>query len=286
MRKIMALALVLLALPACKPVQEAKVMARYVPERADDFVFENNLIAGRFYGEALEGNPTSPGIDIWVKLPGKLVANDWYKGALEDPDYYHHNHGGKDCYKVSVSLGGGASAPFVDGQLCYPPTNYRSFEMVEETPERVSFILHYPQWQIGGDVCVSLDKKVTVTPDTYFCDVEDIYRFEGAETLCIAAGVNRHPAQNPDVEEKMSPACYALWEPASDQSIEPEDGMLGVAVVVPGSETSFLTEDGIHGICVKEVRSGEPFRYKFGSCWSKGRIKDGKSWFDEVEKQL
>ena len=27
-------------------------MARFVPERSDDFVFENNLIAGRFYGKA------------------------------------------------------------------------------------------------------------------------------------------------------------------------------------------------------------------------------------------
>ena len=77
-------------------------MARAVPERADDFVFENDLIAGRFYGEALEGNPTSPGIDIWVKKPGALVADEWYKGAMEDPDYYHHDHGGKDCYKVAA----------------------------------------------------------------------------------------------------------------------------------------------------------------------------------------
>ena len=28
-------------------------MAREVPERADDFVFENNLIAGRFYGSSM-----------------------------------------------------------------------------------------------------------------------------------------------------------------------------------------------------------------------------------------
>lgn len=286
MKRTLILLAFVLALASCQKAPEGKVMARYVPERADDFVFENNLVAGRFYGEALEGNPTSPGIDVWVKLPGKLVANDWYKGAMEDPDYYHHNHGGKDCYKVSVSLGGGASAPLVGGQLCYPPTNYRSFDMVEETPDKVVFVLHYPQWTIGEGICVSLDKKVTVKPDTYFCDVEDTYVFTGAETLQIAAGVNRHPAQNPDVKDVQDPKYYALWEPASDQSIEPEDGMLGVAVVVPDGESCVITEDGIHGICVKTVRSGEPFRYKFGSCWSKGDIKDMASWFKLVSEQV
>ena len=104
-----------------KPL-EPKVMARYVPERADDFVFENNLIAGRIYGKALEGNPTSPGIDIWVKKPGRLVANEWYAQAQVDPNYYHHDHGeGKDCYKVGRSLGGGGSGSELHGHATGTP---------------------------------------------------------------------------------------------------------------------------------------------------------------------
>ena len=285
MKKILILSAVILGLAGCKVAPEVKVMARYVPERADDFVFENNLVAGRFYGEALEGNPTSPGVDIWVKLPGKLVADQWYKGAMEDPDYYHHNHGGKDCYKVAVSLGGGASAPLLDGKLCYPTTNYRSYEMLEEGADQVVFVLHYPAWQASETVSVSLDKKVTVVPDSYFCRVEDTYIFTGAETLTIAAGVNRHPAQETLVDEELGSGSYALWEHASDQSIEPEDGFLGVAVVVPDAGTSFVTEDGIHGLCTREIHSGEAFRYSFGSCWSKGEIKDAATWFKLVNTQ-
>jgi len=285
MKKLLIFSALILTLAGCKGAPEVKVMARYVPERADDFVFENNLVAGRFYGEALEGNPTSPGIDIWVKLPGKLVADQWYKGAMVDPDYYHHNHGGKDCYKVAVSLGGGASAPLLDGNLCYPSTNYRSFEMVEVRPDKVVFILNYPVWQASESVSVSLHKKVTVLPDSYFCDVEDTYTFAGTETLTIATGVNRHPTQETLVEERLGTGYYALWEHASDQSIEPEDGLLGVAVVVPEAGESFVTEDGIHGICTREIRSGEAFRYSFGSCWSKGEIKDAAAWFNLVSKQ-
>ena len=73
--------------PAVAEVSGPRVMARAVPERKDDFVFENDLIAGRFYGKALEGDPTSPGIDVWVKLPGALVADDWYAHAVSDTEY-------------------------------------------------------------------------------------------------------------------------------------------------------------------------------------------------------
>ena len=274
------------ALAGCKqqPV-EPKVMARFVPERSDDFVFENNLVAGRFYGQALEGNPTSPGIDIWVKMPGKLVADVWYAEAQKDPNYYHHNHDGKDCYKVAVSLGGGASAPLIDGKLAMPATNYRSWEVVEQTPDKVVFVLHYPEWEAAEGVKVSLDKQVTVTADSYFCRVDDTYKFTGAETLTVAAGLLRHSAQETIEQERLTPVSYAIWEHASDQSVEPEDGMLGVAVVVPGAKDVCVHEDLDHGIATREIKSGEVFTYCFGSCWSKGDLKTAEEWFAEVEKQ-
>lgn len=284
MKKSIAIAAALLALAACAPkTEEQKVMARAVPERADDFVFENNLIAGRIYGKALEGNPTAPGIDIWVKMPGKLVADEWYAAAQQDPNYYHHNHGdGKDCYKVAVSLGAGASVPVIDGQLAYPATNYRSYEIVKQTPDTVEFVLSYPEWK-AGDVTVSLDKKISVYADSYFCKVEDSYSFSGADNLTVAAGVFRHPEQQTIEKEHTGADRYAIWEHASDQSIEPEDGMLGVAVYVPGCESVSVTEDGMHGLCSKSVKPGETFSYWFGSCWSKADIKTAEDWFALVD---
>ena len=282
MKKILIAILALSALFACQP--QKKVMARFVPERSDDFVFENNLIAGRFYGQALEGNPTSPGIDIWVKLPGRLVADEWYEGyKTESDEYYHHDHGGKDCYKVSVSLGGGASAPLLSGNLCYPATNYRSYDIVEDTPQKVVFTLHYPEWTVADTVKVALDKTVTVVPDTYFCDVEDIYIFTGKDSLVIAAGVNLHTSQETVQREMVLPNSIAIWEHASDQTFEPEDGMLGVAVVMPEAEHTFITADGTHLVATRKIVSGEPVRYSFGSCWSKGDVKTADDWFKMVE---
>lgn len=285
MKKIMLIALAALSLAACAPKQaEQKVTARFVPERLDDFVFENNLVAGRFYGHAIEGNPTSPGIDIWVKMPGKLVADSWYAEAQKDPEYYHHNHGdGKDCYKVAVSLGGGASAPLVDGRLALPATNYRSWEIVEQGPEKIVFVLHYPEWEAAEGLKVSLDKQVTVCADSYFCRVDDSYKFSGAETLTVAAGMIRHGALKTIEQEKNGADRCAIWEHASDQSIEPEDGMIGVAVVMPGAEKAYADEALDHSLCVKTVKPGETLTYYYGSCWSKADVKTPEAWFALVE---
>ncbi|MBP5690141.1 MAG: DUF4861 family protein [Bacteroidales bacterium] len=290
-RAILLLAAAVMLIPGCKnatkgapapAAPEKKVMARAVPERADDFVFENDLIAGRFYGEALEGNPTSPGIDIWVKLPGALVADSWYAEAQNDPEYYHHDHGGKDCYKVAVSLGGGASVPLVDGKFAFAPTNYRSSEILEDSPEKVVFVLHYPEWEVGS-LKVSLDKKVTVIAGSYFSEVEDTYNYTGAESLTVAAGFFLH-GRGGESEMFSTTDRIAVWEVASDQSVEPEDGMIGVAVVMPGAEKVYVDSTLDHALCLKTVASGEPLRYSFASAWSKGNIKTSGDWFAEVEK--
>ena len=291
MKKSLLIALALVCALACSPkkAEEPKVMARAVPERADDFVFENDLIAGRFYGQALEGNPTSPGIDIWVKMPGKLVADEWYEHAVnEDPDYYHHDHGGKDCYKVAVSLGGGASAPYVDFKLRYPATNYRSCEILEQTPTRVRFALEYPAWDVDG-MPVSLRKEVSLEAGSYFADVTDWYSFpEEAGELTVAAGIKLHGAQETVVDSHDGDNnSFAIWEHASDQSIEPEDGMLGVAIAAPDlvDPLLYIDFDEDHALLIGTVRPGEPFRYRFGSCWSKGNIKTAEDWFALVDAQ-
>lgn len=260
--------------------EPASVMARFVPERADDFVFENDLVCGRIYGEALETETISPGVDVWVKMPGALVADQRYKDDLENGRSYHIDWGnGKDCYKVGRSLGAGASAPIVDGVLYLPETNFRSYVIESRTADEVVFTLHYPQWDVNG-TAVALDKTVTVRAGTYFCSVKDVYTFSDPEvSMSIACGVFRHVNDATIVKEMISEDSYAIWERASDQSVEPEDGMLGVGVKMPGAEWVGYTADETHGVCVRAVRSGEPVQYEFASCWSKAQIKDPESWF-------
>ena len=256
------------------------VMARYVPERAGDFIFENNLSCGRIYGEALETSMVSPGVDIWVKTPGGLVANGRYAGTLAGKSFHKDWGDGKDCYEVGISLGGGASSPIIDGRLEFPATNYRSWEVTEDKPEKVVFVLHYPEWKVGNGT-VSLDKKVTVVPNTYFFKAEDTYSFSGfpGDTLSIAAGIYLHPDKQTVDREYTDLRSCAIWERASDQAQENEDGMLGVAVVMPEAGWVGATQDGSHLVCTKTIRSGETVTYWFGSCWSKGSISNPDKWF-------
>ena len=53
----------------------AEAFGRQVPERYDDYAWENNKVAYRLYGPALETSPeklVTPGIDVWVKCTEKL----------------------------------------------------------------------------------------------------------------------------------------------------------------------------------------------------------------------
>src|SRR5581483_6079764 len=78
--------------------EDFKAYGRFVRERFDDFAWENDRIAHRMYGKALEtwqGEPlTSSAVDVWVKRVPQLVINGWYM-----LDNYHSDHGeGADFY--------------------------------------------------------------------------------------------------------------------------------------------------------------------------------------------
>ena len=78
-----------------RAVFDTLVNSRYVPERKDDYEFENNLVLGRIYGPALEG-PRTFGPDIFIKNTPELVFDRWLAGRD-----FHRNHGeGMDCYRV------------------------------------------------------------------------------------------------------------------------------------------------------------------------------------------
>ena len=69
--------------PSAVPLP-ALVFGREAPERKDDFAWENELVAYRVYGPALEatGEITS-GIDVWSKRVPNFVIDDFYSGILK-----------------------------------------------------------------------------------------------------------------------------------------------------------------------------------------------------------
>lgn len=249
-RIILAAAVALLALAGCRPAEKA--VAKELPDGGIEF--ENNLIAGRF---------TASGLDVLVKeKDGKA----------------------KDVYDADNSLGGGASAPFINGKLCFPTGGCNSGSIEHHGPDTVVFTLLYPEWEAAEGIRVSLKKTVTVVADSYFCDVEDVYHFSGAPALVIAAGFTRHQALGTiEVEHNMTDRL-SIWEAASDQA-EQDGGSLGIAAIMPDAQMRIFPTDRSHSLLIKAVESDDPVSYKIGSCWSKGDIKTAETWFKKVDNQ-
>jgi len=101
--------------------QQFRAYGRFVRERFDDFAWENDCIAHRTYGRALEtwqGEPlTSSPIDIWSKRTARLVINDWYMA-----DRYHADSGeGADFYSAGKSRGCGGNGLWAADRLWTSP---------------------------------------------------------------------------------------------------------------------------------------------------------------------
>jgi hypothetical protein len=65
--------------------------SRFVPERTDDYTWENNRVAFRVYGptaqkmveEGAKGGTLSSGVDAWLKKVEFPIINKWYKKETE-----------------------------------------------------------------------------------------------------------------------------------------------------------------------------------------------------------
>ena len=104
-----------LALRKGKPTPvAAKTYARYVPERYDDFAWENDKVAFRIYGAALNGRSDNAyGSDIWAKRTSQLILNKWYK----QNNYHKDNGEGLDYYHVGLTLGAGDMGVFLKDSI-------------------------------------------------------------------------------------------------------------------------------------------------------------------------
>lgn len=255
----------------------AQAYGRQVPERYDDYAWENNKVAYRLYGPALETSPeklVTPGIDVWVKCTEKLVIDDWYRKGD-----YHHNYGdGMDCYKVGRTLGGGSSVPFAGGRFWMMPHNYATQQTLDNGPIRTTVRLTYAPFEVDGTQ-VSLTKIISLDANRRFNRMENIY--EGSFTeMPVAAGFVRH-----DVKQTRTGADWlALCEAASDSKDPARDGDIYAAVVLPGAQ--ILSDTLSHAVAVKRVRPGENLTYYAGTGWSQGGVEDMEEWLETVQEQV
>lgn len=247
---------------------DAKTYARYIPERFDDFAWENDKIAFRMYGKALEGRPDdAQGLDIWAKRTDQLVIDQWYKTGD-----YHKDHGqGLDYYSVGMTLGAGDIAPVVDGQIVYSK-HYRGHEVLDNGPLRSTFRLTYEPWEVNGKN-VSVTKTITLDAGSQLNKVEAVYHYEGTEKLPVAAGIVLRKEDGGKIMKLANQQIIGYWEPQHGQ-----DGTLGIAIIGKSPITG-VTEIAGQLLAQFKALADQPLVYYNGGAWNKaGEITSADAW--------
>ena len=268
---------------AVAPVFPTKVFARYVPERLDDFAWENDKVGHRTYGPALgapapEGSGKevleTSGLDIWFKRVPYPIVDRWYN---KGHDHYHHDEGeGMDMYNVGKSRGAGGTGIW-DGKTLYTGRNYTTWKVLANGPVRAIFELAYDAWDASGTK-VSEVKRFTVDAGHYLDQIDSTFTFTGPKELTVAVGLNKNPTdkgQDPQVALTESPDVPALTQWVTQKS----NGAFGTAIVLPTALKPAFAADDKNSLILASVQSGRPLRYYVGAAWTRGGdIATQKDW--------
>ena len=266
------------------PPFPVKAFARYVPERLDDFAWENDKIGHRTYGQALAA-PAPPGsdkevlvtsgVDIWFKRPSYPIIDRWYN---KGHDHYHKDEGeGLDMYAVGRTRGAGGTGIW-NGSRLFTSRNYSAWRVITNGPVRAVFELTYDAWDADG-VQVAEVKRFTVDAGHFFDTVDSTFTAPGQQALTVALGLNKKPAypeQQPAVATYRAPATLMQW--VKQRSA----GDFGTAIILPGADR--YAADADNELILGEARSGQPLRYYLGAGvnWS-GEFPTAQAWQSYVE---
>jgi hypothetical protein len=278
---------------------EYKVLARLVPERMDDFAWENNRIAYRVYGPALQKvDGPSNGFDVWCKRTDHLIIDKWYDLDLSGKATYHHDNGeGLDCYKVGRTLGCGAMAPYINGSLVLG-NNFTLSKILDNGPIRTSFELTYPPLEFKGRYAIE-QRRISLDANKQLNRISEV--FVGSDDITVAAGialknggtVATTAAADPRHKPLLAPEKgYIMYSEKADKlpTDSIDNGVIFSAVVFPDGGMIDAKVENDHVLALGEYKAGEPFVYYSGAGWSKAgagwgvnRYPTAKAWQDYID---
>lgn len=213
--------------------------SRFVPERTDDYAWENNRVAFRTYGpiaqemveKNIAGGTLSSGIDAWLKRVDYPIINKWYKKYTTKTGSYHEDTGeGLDNFHVGNSRGIGGIALKTDSIYAFSK-NFVSWKTITTGPIRTSFILNYNAWETDGNEIresklISLDYGSNLSKFTI--------SITGTNT--IYPGITLHKKDG-NITTNLKEGWLSYWEPLDDSEI-------GLGIIIPeGNMSDFETYD-------------------------------------------
>ena len=275
MKRALYLLLVLICLTACqKETVQPKVYGRYVPERKDDFAWENEYAAWRMYGPALRPENPSNGVDLWLKASPELVVDSFYyrEHVLGLP--YHINYGkGLDCYKVGHTCGAGGLVVIANDKT-YIGGAYDRWEILEQTPYKFVFRLEYDSLLVDGQI---LQESITITAEAgepmNKAQVVLTGDYEGE--LLVGGGIYMHDTiEHFEVYDALGTVYYeedALSDKTAAQMNYDYNGSTSqgrVYITVRTPEATVLDMQDGNLVAVKPYILGDTLTYYFGATWS------------------
>lgn len=256
------------------PSFKSKTYARYVPERKDDFAWENDVVAFRMYGNALEGtSEDAQGIDYWAKHTVNLVINNWYKG-----NDYHKDHGeGLDYYSVGQTLGAGDIALYHHNTIQFTK-HYRAHQVLDNGPLRTTFKLGFEPQTIE-DQEISFSKTISIDAGQNFNKVTiDFVNKQGKKTP-VVVGLAKRKESNPEAEFDKEDKTLVYWEPNINHA-----GRTGTALILTNQKAQYIDSDEKQFLVKTDISNHKPFVYYNGAAWDKaGKITSFDQWEDAVE---
>ncbi len=285
------------------PPPIVKTFARYVPERYDDFAWENDRTAHRAYGLALipAENTISSAPDVWIKKHRQLIVDIMYKTGR-----YHEDNGEfMDDYRVGRSRGCGGVGIW-DGKKLYTSSNYRNWKLITTGPIRSEFELTYDAWNAGNDRKVSEVKRYTIDAGWWFTKAQSFFSSEDKSPLTVGVGLAERACptnREAFVTRDQGEGWMSYWQPEDKPK-----GIIGVAIVLPkGSVQAFtndaptLPDSALHAmvpqptqegyppirnlLAITRAEVGQPLTYYFGACWDRsGDFTNHVQWEAYVKR--
>lgn len=260
--------------------EQYKAFGRFNRERFDDFVWENDRIAHRTYGKALEtweGEPLSSStIDIWSKRTAKMVVNDWYLS-----DDYHTDHGdGADFYSAGLSRGCGGNGLWAADRL-WTSRNFVNSRVLANGPIRVMFELEYAPFQVDN-INVSEVKRITLDAGSQLDRFQSSYKqfTRPGQTQKLTTGIGLKKTGGEQVEANAERGWLIKWE-----KVEKNAGNQGLALIVDPKTLDKQTEDKLNHLLLVKVPEKDVVSYWAGFAWDKaGQITDAAAWKKYVDE--
>ncbi|MEJ0091847.1 MAG: glycoside hydrolase family 88 protein [Limisphaerales bacterium] len=288
---------------AAVPPPIVKTMARYVPERFDDFAWESDRIAHRTYGQALikaEGTISS-GADVWIKKDRGLIVDTMYATK-----HYHEDNGSfMDDYRVGKSRGCGGLGIW-DGKKLFTSSNWKNWKLITTGPIRSEFELTYDAWDVGNGRTVSEVKRFSIDAGSWMTRVSSTISSEDKSPLTIGVGLAERacPTNREEfIAHDLTEGWLTYWQPEDQPK-----GTTAVAIILPKNSVKEFTTDNpempanvkhadvpqptVEGyppirtqLAVTQAEVDKPFTYYFGACWDRsGDFTNHVQWESYVKR--